>query len=78
MHYKNGREAKVGDQVVARDYNGTAFAGVVVKTIPGTDACNLQVVPLRDHPHTYTAKECLHIDDALTVPSLPSVEPQPE
>lgn len=73
MHYKNGREAKVGDAVVCRDYNGLPLAGVVVKTLATTNTCNLQVVPI-DQARTFTASECLHIDDAMELPDgrLPS------
>jgi len=65
MHYKNGREAKVGDKVVAPHYHGP-FIGTVVSASAGADTCNLIVVP---HPiregQSATASECLHVDDAV-------------
>ena len=67
MHYKNGREAKVGDHVVGRSYSGPS-SGVVVSAQAGSDTCNLQVLPVTPaNLVCMTAKECLHIDDALPV-----------
>lgn len=45
MHYMNGKEATVGDKVVAVDEVGNAMAGTVVETVPGADSCNLAIVP---------------------------------
>lgn len=68
MHYKNGREVKIGDQVVGKDWQGNAVAGIVVKTTPGADACNIGVIPAPTNGGipTYTAGEFLHIEDAMT------------
>ena len=63
MHYRNGREAKQGDLVVTRGWTGV-YAGVVVKTTEGCDTCNLTVQPVNS-PITVSAKDCLHIDDAM-------------
>lgn len=64
MHYNNGREAKVGDMIVTKCWNGMPQAGVVVKTEPKADTCNLYVQPIRVADQlTLTAKDCLHIDD---------------
>jgi hypothetical protein len=45
MHYRNGREAKVGDQVVGVTYNrkGQQVAGTLVALIPGEDSCSAKV-----------------------------------
>lgn len=43
-HYKDGTEAKVGDQVTGKLYNTTGIrAGTVVSITPGSDSCNAQV-----------------------------------
>lgn len=64
MHYKNGREAKVGDQIVGRDC-GHALTGIVVRTLPGSETCNLGIAPTPS-PQTYVnASDCLHLEDAL-------------
>lgn len=43
-HYKDGTEAKVGDQVVGRLYNteGTR-AGTIISITPGAESCNAMV-----------------------------------
>ncbi|HAR46245.1 MAG TPA: hypothetical protein DCS05_08795 [Nitrospiraceae bacterium] len=44
MHYKNGREAKVGDKVVGTVFNTKGIiAGTLVSLTPGTDACSAMV-----------------------------------
>ena len=40
MHYKNGREAKEGDHVITKSYNGTIVTGVLFNTNPGAETCN--------------------------------------
>ncbi|XHR29879.1 MAG: hypothetical protein ACFUZC_04860 [Chthoniobacteraceae bacterium] len=68
MHYANGREAKIGDRIVFKDYQGIPYAGVVASAIPGSDTCNLNVVPVTvTGTMSVTAREAMHIDDALTV-----------
>lgn len=69
MHYKNGREAKVGDQVVSRcPHTGKAEAGVLVDVNAQSDTCNGRLVPssvMNSAPYV-TLKDCLHVDDAFT------------
>lgn len=44
MHYKNGREARVGDQVVGKTYNRKdPVAGTLVTLTPGEDSCSAKV-----------------------------------
>lgn len=50
MHYKNGREAKVGDVVVGKGYNVknakgelATIGGVVVGITPGAGTCNIRI-----------------------------------
>jgi hypothetical protein len=45
MHYKNGREAKVGDPVVGKTYNtGSAtISGTLISLTPGADSCSCEV-----------------------------------
>ena len=76
MHYKNGREAKVGDSVVGKDWNGFPVSGVVVKTTEG-EGCNLYVMPTGTQGvPVYTAGEFIHLDDALDpTAAAPAVVP---
>ena len=50
MHYKNGREAKVGDAVIGTCFNTKSaddkpriVSGTLVSLTPGTDACSAMV-----------------------------------
>jgi hypothetical protein len=45
MHYKNGREAKVGDLVVGKTYNtsGKTISGTLISLTPGPDSCSCEV-----------------------------------
>lgn len=63
MHYKNGREAKVGDKVVGVDSCGGPVAGVLVSVQPGATSCNGQVVPFNSPTWCVTLGDCLHAED---------------
>ena len=69
MHYKNGREAKLGDPVVAKTTNGDkVYAGVLLDLVPAAFACNAQVCYPKCGGVGYlcvtVGAECLHADDA--------------
>lgn len=66
MHYKNGREAKVGDKVIGKDANGNPIGGTLVECFPEADKCNGMIVPvtiLDRYWRVCSLDECLHIDD---------------
>jgi len=65
MHYKNGREAKVGDKVLVPNGNYT-FVGVVAETVPGASSCNIHVVPLRNS-QIANCGDCTHLADIEAV-----------
>jgi len=65
MHYKNGREAKVGDAVVGRNVSGDPVAGVLVDLLASSDTCNGNVILAGAPKHCVTLKDCLHVDDAI-------------
>lgn len=69
MHYRNGREVKVGDSVVGKNHDGTPISGIVAKTLPGSDACNIAIVPVPVGGvyYSHISGQFLHIDDALNV-----------
>jgi len=69
MHYKNGREAKVGDPVIVKDYN-VVRAGVIHSLIPGAEQCNAQVCypQMGGYANTcVTVGNCWHAEDALVL-----------
>jgi hypothetical protein len=48
MHYANGREAKVGDQVAGRGYNiKGSIVGIVAGLTAGADTCNVRILTLQ-------------------------------
>ena len=68
MHYKNGREAKVGDRVVVLN-QGKPFAGVLIETTPGSTSCNGQVVAAPGNSNYVTLSDCIHADDVQAKPA---------
>jgi hypothetical protein len=68
MHYKNGREAKVGDRIVGVDSAGHPVAGVLVEAHPGSTTCNGQVVPFASPTWCITLGDCLHVEDYQAMP----------
>ena len=73
MHYKNGKEAKVGDRVVGHDCCGNVVAGILGSITPGTETCNGNVVPeqiVRMAP-LITISDCMLIDDIAVLNENP-------
>ena len=62
MHYKNGREAKVGDRVVVLN-NGKPMGGILVEANPGSTSCNGRVVPEPVNSQYVTISDCIHAND---------------
>lgn len=66
MHYRNGREAKVGDRVIGRTYNQKDLvSGTLVSLTPGPDTCSAKVGFLELQPL-----------DGVTVPMVTPVAVQ--
>jgi hypothetical protein len=66
MHYKNGREAKIGDTVLAKNWNGQPYTGLVTSITPGSTSCNAVVIPLPVvNGQNVTLGDCLHTEDAI-------------
>lgn len=66
MHFKNGREAKIGDQCLYKD-GPVGRVGFIVAQSSTGDTCNISVLPHGGaYCSTITSKEAMHIDDALT------------
>ncbi len=72
MHYKNGREAKIGDRVVVPN-NGQPFIGMLTQATAGSTTCNGRVAPLPLAREDYvTLGDILHVDDALALDPKPA------
>jgi hypothetical protein len=68
MHYRNGREAKNGDEIVQIGGYGSGSkvtdVGVLIRAVPGNDTCNGIIA--NDRSHSFVAAclcDCLHVDD---------------
>ena len=74
MHYKNGREAKIGDRVVGADSNGNPVAGVLVSASGNSTTCNGQIVPFSSPSWCVTLADCLHVEDFNSPKEVPGKE----
>ena len=78
MHYKNGREAKNGDEVVYLGPYGVKTIGILYDALPGNDGCNGRLATISPTDPTPDLQYCLHVDDvkAADVPDVtkPKVE----
>ncbi len=64
MHYKNGREAKIGDTVVVLEGSKPALLGLLIEANGTSTTCNGRVLPKPIHSAAYvTIGDCLHVDD---------------
>lgn len=68
MHYKNGREAKVGDQIVHPVWTKDGYVtghGIITSITPGSTSCNAVVIPVSTPGHCVTLGHCLHREDIV-------------
>ena len=66
MHYRNGREAKNGDEIVQLESNSGKItgAGVLIRAVPGNDFCN--GIMANDQSKSFVTAclcDCLHVND---------------
>ena len=63
MHYKNGRLAKLGDQVLVP--NGLySYLGILIETTPNSTCCNGKVV-LPINSNSVTLSDLVHYEDVI-------------
>jgi hypothetical protein len=67
MHYKNGREAKAGDQVVSL---ALGVSGILHSPNAQSTTCNGRLAATSSNDPWVTLSECLHVDDikSATIP----------
>ena len=69
MHYKNGREAKSGDQVITRDWTQKVVVGTIHTLNAQSDTCNCTVAVVVpggvNQLSAQSIKDCYHAEDAL-------------
>ena len=79
MHYRNGREAKNGDQVVQLGYDGRISAvGVLHSATHGNDYCNGNIAPIQNTITGACMCDCLHIDDLKEILAQHNLDKRPE
>lgn len=71
MHYANGRDARVGDNVVGKNMSGEPVAGVLVDLQPENDRCNGNVILTGAPKHCVTVGNCMHVDDVVPLTVRP-------
>jgi len=69
MHYRNGREAKNGDEIIQFDSDGRANAvGVLIRAQPGNDYCNGTIANETTKSFVGACMcDCLHMDDLVEI-----------
>lgn len=72
MHYRNGREAKNGDNIIQiggyGETGGQIVAvGVLHSAVPGNDYCNGNIAPIQNAVTSACLCDCLHIDDVAAM-----------
>lgn len=75
MHYKNGREAKNGDKVVLIPPYGSPCIGILYDAQAGNDYCNGKIAIISPNDPCPNLKEVLHLDDVMSVLSVPEEIP---
>lgn len=66
MHYRNGREAKNGDNVLSLDGYGSipvTALGTLYGATAGNDYCNGSIAPIQAIMKGACLIDCLHIED---------------
>lgn len=67
MHYRNGREAKNGDQIVQLNGGKIVASGVLHSATPGNDYCNGYIAPIQAANTMACICDCLHVDDVAEI-----------
>lgn len=79
MHYRNGREAKNGDEVVQINHKGKVTdAGVLIRAVPGNDYCNGIIA--NDKSKSFVTAclcDCLHVDDVAEMLAEKGLDKRP-
>jgi len=65
MHYRNGREAKNGDQIVQLNGGKIIGTGILYNATPGNDYCNGYVAPVWQTGACMV--DALHVDDLAAI-----------
>jgi len=79
MHYRNGREAKNGDQIVMLNGGRIQAIGILYGATPGNDYCNGNIAPTHGGAGSYACLcDCLHQDDLAEILAEKGLDKRPE
>lgn len=79
MHYRNGREAQNGDQVVRLNSEGKIEAfGVLYGAVHGNDYCNGNIAVVQSAKEYACMVDCIHVDDLAEFLKEKGLEKRPE
>lgn len=81
VHYRNGREAKNGDEIVQLETGSAKItgAGVLIRAVPGNDYCN--GIMANDQSKSFVGAclcDCLHVDDVGALLAEKGLDKRPE
>lgn len=77
-HYRDGTEAKVGDQVTGKLYNTDGVrAGTIISITPGSDSCNAMVAFIEAVPGASAKPPRMAAHDPDVSGNIPSDPPRP-
>lgn len=80
MHYRNGREAKNGDEVIQLSTSAPATivaVGVLFDALPGNDYCNGMIAPADGKATGACLIDCLHADDLAAILAEKGLDARP-
>ncbi len=78
MHYRNGREAKNGDQIVCIGGDGKLTAlGVLHGAYPGNDYCNGSIAPIQQTVSLACLCDSLHVEDLAALIKTAGLDKRP-
>lgn len=78
MHYRNGKEAKNGDEIVQIENGKITAVGVLYGATPGNDYCNGYIAPTQSPKQYACLIDCLTVEDLLEILKEKGLEKRPE
>jgi hypothetical protein len=78
MHYRNGREANNGDNIVQLEKGIIVALGTLQNAVPGNDYCNGDIVKGDVRIVGACLCDCLHVDDVAEILAEKGLDKRPE